>query len=322
MNIEKFNTTNKALEKAMPLITPTGVLIALLFGKYFIPLKPLVNILFGFMTFFGAMKINARDILDAFKKPIFILVYALASFLAMPLIAKLIATTMFNSNLIVGSGYNMIRAVPTAIVGSVWATMFHGNLTVSLAILLLDTMLAPIVTPFMLNLSTGTILQFDTISMMKSLFFMVVLPFLIGLIFNHFYSNEIKEYIGPITNPISKMLFFVEIIINVSQVSERLISGASLAYIISIIAAILLSISGFAIGHILCKIFKVSIKEDISVTFAVALRNTNAALVLAIGFLPEAASLPIILSIVIQQTLAAIMGKILFQNHQTVKSIT
>lgn len=54
-------------------------------------------------------------------------------------------------------------------------------------------------------------------------------------------------------------------------------------------------------------------KEDVSITFAVALRNTNAALVLAIGFLPELAALPIIFSIVIQQTLAAIMGKLLFK---------
>ena len=57
------------------------------------------------------------------------------------------------------------------------------------------------------------------------------------------------------------------------------------------------------------------IKEDVSITFAVALRNTNAALVLAIGFLPEIAALPIIFSIVIQQTLAAIMGKVIFKEN-------
>ena len=312
MNIESFNRLNRRFERIMPFITPAGVIIALIFGRFFVPLKPLVNILFGLMTFFGAMKISTDDILDAFKRPVFILAYAIASFIIMPLLAELISITAFSAERIVGSGYNLVRAVPTAVVGSVWATMFHGNLTVSLAILLLDTLLAPLITPFMLSLFTGAVIQIDTLGMMRSLCLMVVIPFILGLIFNRFFHKEIKEYIGPITNPISKILFFSEIIINVSQVSERIVKGASWSYILVIAAALILSALGFIIGHLTSRAFRLGRKEDVSVTFAVALRNTNAALVLAIGFLPELASLPIIFSIVIQQTLAAIVGKAIF----------
>ena len=315
INTAPFIKLNKKFEKIMAFITPTAVLIALIFGKYFVPLKPLVNILFGLMTFFGAMKISAEDMKAAFKKPLFIVAYVIASFLIMPLFAQLISKTLFSNSIIVGSGYNLVRAVPTAVVGSVWATMFNGNLAVSLAILLIDTLLAPAITPFMLKIYTGTAVQLDTFGMMKSLCFMVVIPFILGIIFNHFFKKQIKETIGPITNPISKILFFVEIIINVSQVSQRIVSEASWDYALVIVAALILSILGFITGHVVSRVMRLQKKEDISITFAVALRNTNAALVLAIGFLPELAALPIIFSIVIQQTLAAIMGKLLFKEN-------
>ena len=315
INTAPFIKLNKKFEKIMAFITPTAVLIALIFGKYFVPLKPLVNILFGLMTFFGAMKISAEDMKAAFKKPLFIVAYVIASFLIMPLFAQLISKTLFSNSIIVGSGYNLVRAVPTAVVGSVWATMFNGNLAVSLAILLIDTLLAPAITPFMLKIYTGTAVQLDTFGMMKSLCFMVVIPFILGIVFNHFFKKQIKETIGPITNPISKILFFVEIIINVSQVSQRIVSEASWDYALVIVAALILSILGFIIGHVVSRVMRLQKKEDVSITFAVALRNTNAALVLAIGFLPELAALPIIFSIVIQQTLAAIMGKVIFKEN-------
>lgn len=315
INTAPFIKLNKKFEKIMAFITPTAVLIALVFGKYFVPLKPLVNILFGLMTFFGAMKISAEDMKAAFKKPLFIVAYVIASFLIMPLFAQLISKTLFSNSIIVGSGYNLVRAVPTAVVGSVWATMFNGNLAVSLAILLIDTLLAPAITPFMLKIYTGTAVQLDTFGMMKSLCFMVVIPFILGIVFNHFFKKQIKETIGPITNPISKILFFVEIIINVSQVSQRIVSEASWDYALVIVAALILSVLGFLTGHMVSIVISLQKKEDVSITFAVALRNTNAALVLAIGFLPELAALPIIFSIVIQQTLAAIMGKLLFKEN-------
>lgn len=315
INTAPFIKLNKKFEKIMAFITPTAVLIALVFGKYFVPLKPLVNILFGLMTFFGAMKISAEDMKAAFKKPLFIVAYVIASFLIMPLFAQVISKTLFSNSIIVGSGYNLVRAVPTAVVGSVWATMFNGNLAVSLAILLIDTLLAPAITPFMLKIYTGTAVQLDTFGMMKSLCFMVVIPFILGIVFNHFFKKQIKETIGPITNPISKILFFVEIIINVSQVSQRIVSEASWDYALVIVAALILSVLGFLTGHMVSIVISLQKKEDVSITFAVALRNTNAALVLAIGFLPELAALPIIFSIVIQQTLAAIMGKLLFKEN-------
>ena len=316
MNIDVFNSLNKRLNKLMPLITPTGVILALIIGKYFAPLKPIVNPLFGVMTFLGAMKISFKDMLDALKKPLFIIVFALSSYIAMPLVAELISLLFFNGNKALGSGFNLVRAIPTAVVGSIWAGIYQGNIAISLAVLLLDTILAPFMTPLMLKIFTGAAVQIDSFGMMKSLVFMVVIPFALGLVFNHFFKKQIKEYIGPATNPLSKIILLFVILINVSQVSGRIIEDASLSYVLIAIAAVILAVIGFPVGYVLCHLFKLKRGETVSITFAVAMRNISAALVLAISYLPEAAALPVIFYIVFQQTTAAIMGHAFFSSKE------
>lgn len=312
MNLNGFVALDKRLNKMMPFITPTGVIIALFLGSIFTPLKPLVNPLFGIMTFFGAMKISAKDMVDAIKRPFFILAFVLASYIVMPLCAEIISFVFFNGNKDVGSGYNLIRAIPTAVVGSIWATIYHGNLAVSFAILMLDTALAPIMTPFLLKIFTGTTVYVDSVGMMKSLCIMVVIPFILGLVFNHFFAKPIKEKVAPVTNPLSKLILLLVVIINVSQVSNRIVENISWSYLIIAVAAVLLAAAGFPVGKLSCRIFKLQEKDTIAITFAVAMRNISAALVLAIDFLPPAAALPVIFSIVFQQTTAALMGHALF----------
>lgn len=299
---------DKALNKFMPFITPTGVLMALVFWKVLLPLKPMVNFLFGIMTFFGAMKISIKDMTSALKRPLFILSFVLASYIIMPLVAQMLSLVFFPGNRGIGSGFNLVRAIPTAVVGSIWATIYNGNLAVALTVLLLDTILAPFLTPFMLRIFTGTTVAIDSLGMMKSLLLMVVLPFFLGLIANHFFARQIKEKVVPVSNPLSKILLLLVVTINVSQVSERLISELSWSYALTALVAVIMSVSGFPVGLGASRLLKLGRGETVSITFAVAMRNISAALVLAIQFLPEAAALPAIFSIVCQQSVAAVIG--------------
>ncbi|MDR2136453.1 MAG: hypothetical protein LBO76_07545, partial [Treponema sp.] len=58
---------------------------------------------------------------------------------------------------------------------------------------------------------------------------------------------------------------------------------------------------------ILCRLDR---EKQITVFFSSALRNISAAATLAIEFFPEAAALPALLGIVLQQTMAALMGRL------------
>ena len=89
-----------------------------------------------------------------------------------------------------------------------------------------------------------------------------------------------------------------------------------MSYVLIAIAAVILAVIGFPVGYVLCHLFKLKRGETVSITFAVAMRNISAALVLAISYLPEAAALPVIFSIVFQQTTAAIMGHAFFSSKE------
>ncbi len=313
-NLSFFNKSNEILNNLMPVMTPIAVILGLILGSYTSWMKPAVNWLFGIMTFFGAMKISAKEVGAALKKPIFLLVFAICSYFLMPLVAYVISHLFFNGNKDLISGYILLRATPTAVVSTVWATIYSGNMAVSISVLILDSFLSPLLTPFILKLYTGEAVAVDSIGMMKSLLFMVLIPSFLGLLANHFFAPQIKRIWAPVTNPISKLLIDIVIIINTSQQASAIIESASLQYLLVALGNIVMVIIGFSLGFLLSRLMKLDREKTISITFSVSMRNTSAALVLAISFLPAAASLPCIFGIVFQQCMAALMSKLYFDH--------
>ena len=314
LNLSFFNSANSLLNKLMPIMTPLAVVLGLVLGHYVSWMKPAVNWLFGIMTFFGAMKISVKEVGDAIKKPTFLLAFALGSYVLMPLVAYVISHIFFNGNKEIISGYILLRATPTAVVSTVWTTIYLGNMAASISVLILDSFLSPLLTPFILKLYTGEAIAVDSMGMMQSLLFMVLIPSFLGLLANHFFAPQIKRLWSPVTNPISKLLIFIVIIINTSQQAASIIENASWQYVLIGLGNILMVIIGFSLGFFCSRLMHLDREKTISMTFSVSMRNTSAALVLAISFLPAAASLPCIFGIVFQQSMAAIMSKIYFEH--------
>jgi bile acid:Na+ symporter, BASS family len=313
-NLSFFETSNKVLNDLMPVMTPLAVIIGLLLGDYVSWMKPAVNWLFGIMTFFGAMKISVKEVGDTLKKPTFLLAFALGSYIFMPLVAYAISHIFFNGNKEIISGYILLRATPTAVVSTVWTTIYCGNMAASISVLILDSFLSPVLTPFILKLYTGESIAIDSVGMMQSLLFMVLIPSFLGLVANHFFSHQIKRLWAPVTNPIAKLLIDIVIIINTSQQASSIIENASWQYLLIAFGNILMATIGFSLGFLFSRLLKLDREKTISVTFSTSMRNTSAALVLAISFLPSAASLPCIFGIIFQQCMAAIMSKLYFDH--------
>ena len=310
--IRKANNLNKRLNKLMPLITPFAVCCGLLLGDRLASLRSLVTYLFAIMTFFGAMKIGANDIKQTLFHPRFILVYIIVNYLIMPLLAHSIGLICFPSNSDITSGFDLLRAIPTGVVSTIWISILSGSLSGGVTILILDTLLSPILTPFLLKLYTGENIFLDSFGMMKSLFFMVLIPSLLALISNHFYKDKIEKEWGPLSNPVSKILLFLVIAINTSKVSYTLKQNLSFSYVWIFVTSLFISVIAFPVGYYISKISKLKREEIISTTIAISTRNVSAALVLAINYLPPSASLPVIFCIVFQQALCALMGNLLF----------
>ena len=312
----KMKKLNKGMERFMPFLTPTGVILGLILGDRIVSLKSAVTYLFAFLTFTGAISISIKDFGRTLKKPMFILCYALASYLFMPIMAKILGISVFPNSPNTASGYILLRAIPSAVSGTIWATIYSGNMAICLSLLIIDTLLAPIMTPFLFSMLSGTTIEVDFIGMVTSLFIMVVIPSIIGMAANGYKRGVINKHIGPCLKPISKISLLFVLMINAAQVSDRIIENASFEYISIALTSLVLAIIGFIVIYYLCKAFKFNEKDTISLTFSVAMRNISAALVLAIDFLPPEAALPCIFGIVFQQSISAIMGNMLFKKNE------
>lgn len=314
--MKRFNHT---LERLMPILTPTGVILGLLLGAHVSWMKPAVNWLFGFLTFTSALSISMGDVGKTLKKPKVFLLFILCAIVILPVLAFLLATMIFHDQSDLVSGYILLMAIPTAVVGTIWSSIYHGDAAVSLTILLLDTVLAPFLTPAIVKIFTHTSIQIDALGMMRSLLFMVVIPSILGIAVNQLTRGKVNENVTPCLKPIGKIFLVLVIIINTSRSADTLISSASLLYIPVGLLSIFLAGIGFPISYYLSRFAKCTHEEAVSVTFASSLRNISAALVLATDYFPPLATLPVVFGIVFQQTVCALMGSWLFGKHDTIQ---
>jgi len=303
---------NRMLERLMPIITPTGVVLGLLLGHHVSWMKPSVTWLFAFLTLTSALSISVNDIGKTLRKPLFLLVFFLCANLILPFIAWGASKLCFPSERDLQTGYMLLKATPSAVVGSVWSSIYGGNLAISLTILLIDTVLAPLLVPFTMRIFTGKAVMMNTSSMMLSLLSMVVIPSVIGVAINQITKGKVNKNVAPCLKPFSKIGLLFVIMINTSQVSDALIKDASWRYVPIVLLCVALASAGFPIVYHFCKLFRFSHEDAISVTFAASLRNISAALVLAIDYFPPMSALPVILGIVSQQAVCAVMASLLF----------
>jgi predicted Na+-dependent transporter len=83
---------------------------------------------------------------------------------------------------------------------------------------------------------------------------------------------------------------------------------------------IIFSSLGFVCGKIIGLLGKANRARQAALIFSVGLHNTSAAMTLGIEFFPGPAALPAVLGIIFQQTIAAIMGRLLLKRGEEEKA--
>lgn len=304
-----FSKLNKILEKSMPLLTPTGVLIGLLLGDKISNWAPAVTWLFAFMTLTGALSINAKEFLLVLKKPLPILVFLLIFHVLMPLISFLASKLFFPNDNAFVTGIVLLFAIPTAVSGSIWSTIHKGNMSLTITLILIDTILAPFLTPATVSLLMGKTVEIDSTGMFISLIWMVVIPSIIGICLNQFSKGKIPQTISPYCKPISKIALLLVIIINSGRIRGSITQFEGIFIFVALVA-LFLAFLGFGLGAFTGRWMKLPTPDCVSLMYGTGLRNISAALVLALTYFDARSGIPIVIGIIFQQTIAAISGLI------------
>lgn len=302
-----LNKLNKALEKVMPLLTPTAVVVGLLCSAWLHSLSFLVSWIFAVMTFAGSIGSNFRDLGKVMKHPLPIIATFLILHIAMPLLGWAAGSLAFPGDDLTQTGFVLLFVIPTGVVSLVWVTIYGGNIALTLALILLDTLLSPFIVPLSLSLIVGAKVHLDVMAMMNGLLWMVVVPSVVGMILNHLTKGQIKKVWGPRLAPFTKIGLFIVVAINSSVVAPHL-KEMNAKLIVIIAVAFVCATIGYLAGWLVSRGMKWDQDVTVALTFNSGMRNLSAGAVLAINFFPPPVVLPVIAGMLFQQLLAAMYG--------------
>lgn len=306
---ERAFALNRGLERFMPVLTPFGVILGFLFPLVFIQLRPFIPWLFSILTLSGALRLRVKDLGRAVQDPLPILLFFLSAHVMIPLAVFLLCRLVFSGDGDTISGYVLLFSVPTAVSGFIWVSIYQGDSALALTLILLDTLAAPLVVPHTVSLFLGSQVALDMTGITLSLIFMVVAPTIIGVTLHEASRGKIPLLISPYLNPLGKICIISVIAANASAVAPQVRFDNPKVWFVAVFC-VFFSIFGYSCSKLTGILGRLRHEKMVAIFFIAGLRNISAATTIAIEFFPEAAALPALLGIVFQQSIAAIMGKL------------
>jgi len=310
MNKSALSEINKTLNRLMPVVTPLGVVLGFTLPGVFIHLRPFVPWLFGLFTLAGAMKLRVAEFGSAIRAPLPILAFFVSAHILMPLAALLAASLFFGGEGDTIAGYVLVFSGPTAVSGLLWTTIFRGDKALCLTLILLDTLLSPLVIPGTVSVLLGAKVTMEMGSIALSLVLMVVIPTIAGVTLNETSRGKIPALACPFLDPLSKLLIMLVIAANTSPIAGRIrFDDAKIWKLLAV--CVLLTAGSFLLSRLMSIVARGKPDKGAALFFSGGMRNISAVTTIAVSFFPEAAVIPALLGIMIQQTTCAFMGKLL-----------
>jgi bile acid:Na+ symporter, BASS family len=305
---------NKTMERWMPLVTPSSVLIGVLLSTWLSPFTGWVPWIFAFMTFSGSLSMNFGDLKRVLSHPLPIIVFLIVIHAVMPLIAWGIGYIAFPGDMLTITGLVLLLSIPTGIVSFMWVSIYRGHIALTLSMILIDTMLSPFIVPFSLSLFVGTQVEMDVLGMMEGLTWMIVVPSLVGMALNQWTKGKVKTKVGPILAPFSKMGLAVVVAINSSAIAGYFTDISPEILFLALIC-ILVVACGYLIGFGTARLFRWGRDVEVTMMFNCGMRNISAGAVLAITYFPAAVTLPVIIGMCFQQMMASLFAFLMVRDR-------
>jgi BASS family bile acid:Na+ symporter len=136
-------------------------------------------------------KLNLKDFIKEFKKPVVVIAGTLMVFVLMPLAALLIIK-VWNFPPEVAAGIILVGACPGGVASNVMTYLAKGNLALSVTVTTFATLLSPVVTPFLMMIFAGQLIEVNATSMMISIVNMILIPIFAGVVVNKILYGNLK----------------------------------------------------------------------------------------------------------------------------------
>jgi predicted Na+-dependent transporter len=298
---------NKQLEKIMPLITPTSVVLGVLLSVYIKDFTYLIPWIFAFMTFAGSLNSNFKSLSDVVRHPLPIFAAMVLLHILMPIWAWGVGHITFQGDIFTITGIVLGMAIPTGITSFIWVSIYKGNIPLTLSIILIDTLLSPLIVPYCLSLLIGERIEMDVLGIMQGLVGMIVVPSIMGMLLNQFLIGDVTKKLSATLAPFSKISIGIVVMLNGAVIAPYL-KEINLKLISITLVVFFIAVTGYVFSFLIGKLIRSDRDTVVSLTFSGGMRNISAGAVIAVTYFPPAVAVPVVVGMLFQQIIASFTG--------------
>jgi len=267
--MEAFKKFNQAYRSHLSWIVIGCAIIALIFPSLFAWSANYVTLLLQFIMFTMGLTMTPSDFGSVLKKPWKIILIGSLQYLFMPLSAFLLAQA-FQLPSEMALGLILVGSVPGGTSSNVITYLANGNVPLSIGATSISTLLSPILTPIMLSFYGGTYLNIEFRPMFLSILNVVLLPIVLGLVMSYFFANKTQK-VEDILPTLSSTAVLLVLASTVAINQQTLLSTG----LIMFVAVALHNLSGYMVGYLFSKLFKMDTKSTRAIATEVGLQNTG-----------------------------------------------
>jgi predicted Na+-dependent transporter len=310
---------NKQLERIMPLITPTSVVVGVLLSVYIKDFTYLIPLIFAFMTFAGSLNSNFKSLSDVVRHPLPIFAAMVLLHILMPIWAWGVGHIAFQGDIFTITGIVLGMAIPTGVTSFIWVSIYKGNIPLTLSIILIDTLLSPLIVPYCLSLLIGERIEMDVLGIMQGLVGMIVVPSILGMLLNQFLKGDVTKKLSATLAPFSKISIGIVVMLNGAVIAPYL-KGINFKLISITLVVFFIAVTGYVFSFLIGKLIRGDRDTVVSLTFSGGMRNISAGAVIAVTYFPPAVAVPVVVGMLFQQILASFTGYFMarYYNKKTI----
>lgn len=251
-----------------------------LISKVFLPLS-LAVIMLGM-----GMTLIITDFTRIIKYPRAILIGLTNQLIFLPIIGFLLAIT-FNLNPTMAVGLMILASCPGGPTSNLITQVCKGNIALSVTLTAIASIVSILTIPFILSYAleyfgsnTDVTIKLPIIDTILQIMVITVIPISIGMLIRKHKTNFAKRMEKPMRTA-STIIFILVFIAVLAANAEKLIDGMKEAGFVTLA----LNIATMGLGYLSARLFKLNLKNTISVTIESGIQNGTLALVIATSIL-------------------------------------
>lgn len=294
----------------MAYISPTCVVLGVLFPGQLSLLKPAVTALFAFMTFQSSLSNTFANLARTLRHPAPMLATLGIASVLMPCVACALGTLLFGASPNLVCGLVLEYSVPVAVVAAMWINILGGDPSLGLATILVSTVAAPFSIPLTLHLLLGQTVEVDAARMMGEMVVSIALPALVGTAANDLTHGRASRELSPVIAPAAKIALVLVILANSTGVAPY-VRNLTPTFVGVAAFVCAFAASGYAVGLLVARAWGRPRAQEVTMTYLCGMRNISAGAVIAGEYFPGEVMFPVVIGTLFQQVLAASFGTLL-----------